>query len=216
MATSFKQVADNAISTTNTSLSSIGVTSITAAANVFPTPGNGFTMTIWNGSDPTLDANMEKVTVSANSSGVLTTSATTKTHTSPAYIAILDVAGNITDLQTAVNAAENTLALATTKSSVTVASGAATVPATSRTVNVTNNAASAAAITLSTSGAVDGQYLVVRFYDFSGVAQTITWVNTSNSQITVPTTSNGSTTAPLTVGFQFNGATSLWRCIAVA
>jgi hypothetical protein len=60
----------------------------------------------------------------------------------------------------------------------------------------------------------DGQLSMVRIYDFSAVTQTLTWVNTENSTQTVPTTSNGSTTLPITVGFMYNNATSKWRCIA--
>jgi hypothetical protein len=41
-------------------------------------------------------------------------------------------------------------------------------------------------------------------------------VNTENSTVTAPTTSNGSTTLPLTVGFMFNGSTSKWRAVASA
>jgi hypothetical protein len=67
---------------------------------------------------------------------------------------------------------------------------------------------------MATASAYDGQLSMVRIYDASAVAKGITWVNTENSTITPPATSNGSTTLPLTVGFQFNGATSLWRCIA--
>jgi len=103
-----------------------------------------------------------------------------------------------------------------TSNAVTVAAGAATVPVTRQLTTVTNNAASAVTITISTSGAVDGQRLVVRFYDFSAAAQTISWVNTENSTTSVPTASNGSTTLPLNVGFQYNSATSKWRCLAVA
>jgi aryl-phospho-beta-D-glucosidase BglC (GH1 family) len=108
--TLFKQVADNAVSTTTTSMTSTGVTSITAASGngaLFPLPGNGFILTIWNGSDPTLDANMEKVVVSARSGDVLTIAATTKTHTSPTNIGLLDVAQNTIDLQKSVNALES-------------------------------------------------------------------------------------------------------------
>jgi hypothetical protein len=72
------------------------------------------------------------------------------------------------------------------------------------------------AITLTTTNAVDGQMTIVRIYDFSAAAQTIGWTNTENSTATVPTTSNGSTTLPLTVGFMYNTATSKWRCIASA
>ena len=99
---------------------------------------------------------------------------------------------------------------------VTVSSNAATVPVTYRLTTVTNNAAGAVTITMTTTSAVDGQMTIVRFYDYSAAAQTITWSNTENSTVTAPTTSNGSTTLPLTVGFMYNGATSKWRCIASA
>ena len=103
--------------------------------------------------------------------------------------------------------------LATT---VTVTANAGTVPSYGQRANFTNSSAATMTITLTTSGAVDGQTKIVRIYDFSAVAQTISWVNTENSGVTVPTTSNGSTTLPLTVGFVYNGSTSKWRCVAVA
>lgn len=99
---------------------------------------------------------------------------------------------------------------------VTASSNAATVPVTSRLTTVTNSSAATLTITITTASAVDGQLVMVRVLDFSAVAQTITWVNTENSTVSVPTTSNGSTTLFLTVGFIFNGATSKWRCIASA
>ena len=68
-------------------------------------------------------------------------------------------------------------------------------------------------ITLATTSAVDGQQMLVRIYDFSAVAQTITWVNTENSiSVEAPTTSNGSTTLPTSARFIYNAATSKWRC----
>lgn len=97
---------------------------------------------------------------------------------------------------------------------ITASSNAATVPVTYRLNTVTNNSAATLTITMTTTSAVDGQMTVVRILDASAVAQTITWVNTENSTVTAPTTSNGSTTLPLTVGFQYNSATSKWRCIA--
>jgi hypothetical protein len=99
---------------------------------------------------------------------------------------------------------------------LTVSAGAVTVPVTYRSFAITNNAASSVTITMTTSGAVDGQSVIVRFYDYSAVAQTLSWVNTENSTSLAPTTSNGSTTLPLTVGFIFNGKTSAWRCVAVS
>jgi len=103
-----------------------------------------------------------------------------------------------------------------TNNPVTVAANAGTVPITYRLNTFTNSSAATMTITLTTTSAVDGQMSIVRVYDFSAVAQTITWVNTENSSVSVPTTSNGSTTLPKTVGFMYNAATSKWRCIASA
>jgi hypothetical protein len=99
---------------------------------------------------------------------------------------------------------------------VTVTSNAGTVPVTVKVNNFTNTSAAAMTITMATSGAVDGQLSIVRIYDFSAAAQTISWVNTENSNVSVPTPSNGSTTLPLTVGFQYNSSTTRWRCVASA
>lgn len=106
--------------------------------------------------------------------------------------------------------------IVTTNNAITATSNAATVPITSRISTVTNSSAATLTITITTASAVDGMMVMVRVLDFSAVAQTITWVNTENSTVTVPATSNGSTTLPLTVGFQFNANTTKWRCIASA
>jgi hypothetical protein len=98
---------------------------------------------------------------------------------------------------------------------VTVTTNAGTCSNSFRLNTFTNSSAATMAITIATSGAVDGQQMIVRIYDFSAVAQTIGWTNTENSTVSVPIISNGSTTLPLTVGFIFNAATSLWRCVAV-
>jgi hypothetical protein len=103
-----------------------------------------------------------------------------------------------------------------TNNPVTVTANAGTVPITYRLNTFTNSSAATMTITLTTTSAVDGQMSIVRVYDFSAVAQTITWVNTENSSVSVPTTSNGSTTLPKTVGFMYNAATSKWRCVASA
>lgn len=97
---------------------------------------------------------------------------------------------------------------------ITVTSNAGTADINHGTQTFTNSSAAAMTITLTTTSAVDGQTKIVRVYDFSAVAQTITWVNTENSGVSVPTTSNGSTTLPLTVGFIYNSQTSKWRCVA--
>ena len=107
-------------------------------------------------------------------------------------------------------------ALISPNNTVTVTTNAGTVPTSAKTNTFTNSSAAAMTITMSLTGAVDGQMTIVRIYDFSAVAQTITWVNTENSTVTAPTTSNGSTTLPLTVGFMYNAATTKWRCIAKA
>jgi hypothetical protein len=99
---------------------------------------------------------------------------------------------------------------------VTVTSNAGTVPITYRLNTFTNSSAATMAITMATASAVDGQMSIVRIYDFSAAAQTIGWTNTENSTVSVPTTSNGSTTLPLTVGFMYNSQTSRWRCVASA
>lgn len=96
---------------------------------------------------------------------------------------------------------------------LTVASNAITVPVTYNLNTITNNANGAVTITMTTAGATDGQITMIRFYDFSASAQTLTWVNTENSTVSVPATSNGSTTLPSTVWLQYNSATSKWRCI---
>jgi len=99
---------------------------------------------------------------------------------------------------------------------VTVTTNAGTVPIAYRINNFTNSSAATMTITMATASAVDGQMSIVRVYDFSAATQTITWVNTENSDVTVPTPSNGSTTLPRTVGFMYNSQTSKWRCIAFA
>jgi hypothetical protein len=107
-------------------------------------------------------------------------------------------------------------ALVNLNNPVTVTTNAGTVSASYRLSTFTNTSAAAMTITMSLTGAIDGQLIMVRIYDFSAAAQTISWVNTENSAGSVPTTSNGSTTLPLTVGFMYNGQTSKWRCIASA
>ena len=101
----------------------------------------------------------------------------------------------------------------TTPATITVAANAGTVTRANRINKFTNSSAATMTITMSTTAALDGDLVQVRIYDFSAATQTITWVNTENSSVTVPATSNGSTTLPLTVGFQYNSATSKWRCI---
>jgi len=137
------------------------------------------------------------------------TDSTTMTFPSTsATIARTDAANTFTGVQT-------TTQVLSTNNAITASGNAATVPVTSKTNTVTNNSAATLTITMTTSGAVDGQFSVVRVYDFSAAAQTITWVNTENSTAT-PVTSNGSTTLPISAVFMYNSATSKWRCVATA
>lgn len=104
----------------------------------------------------------------------------------------------------------------TTANAITAVANAATVPVTSKNNIVTNNSAATLTITLTTASAVNMQSCIVQILDFSAVAQTLVFVNTENSTVSVPATSNGSTSLPLTVGFIYNSSTSKWRCIASA
>lgn len=99
---------------------------------------------------------------------------------------------------------------------IAASSNAATVTRAYRNNVVTNDSAATLTITMSTTSAAGGDMVLVQILDFSAVAQTITWVNTEDSTVTAPTTSNGSTTLPLTVGFKWNTLTSKWRCIGKA
>lgn len=149
-------------------------------------------------------------TLTTGSSTYTGTAAATYTFpTSTATIARTDAAQTFTGTQTFSQQV-------TTVNAITATANAATVPITSRISNVTNNSAATLTITMTTASAVDGMQVMVRIFDFSAVAETLTFINTENSTVSVPTTSNGSTTLPLTVGFQFNGATSKWRCIAIS
>lgn len=143
--TVFRQIADNALNTTTTDLSSTGVTSIvlsSGAGTKFPQPGNGFYLTLWDNTTypnaPGSDPNMEKVLCSARSTDQLTISATTRTHSNPCTVALLDVAQNTSDLQTAVNAAETNIA-----TNATAISSEATTRATADTTLQTNITAEA-------------------------------------------------------------------------
>ena len=151
----------------------------------------------------------EVITFSASNALSLLTSGTTSM-TFPAAtdtVAVLGTAQTYTATQTEKQ-------VIWTNNAITASGNAATVPITHRLHTVTNNSAATLTITMTTTSAVDGALEMIRILDSSGVAQTITWVNTENSTVSAPTTSNGSTTLPLTVGFQYNSLTSKWRCIA--
>lgn len=101
-----------------------------------------------------------------------------------------------------------------TPNAVTATANAATVSRTSRNHVVTNNSAAGITITLDTTGASAGDMIKVKSLPSSAVAQTITWVNTENSDVTPSANLNASTTSPRTDGFEWNPLTSKWRCIA--
>lgn len=169
----------------------------TTAANWFPFLYNVY-------------ASTGKTALFTNTMTMAGTDGTTNTFPSTsATIARTDAAQTFTGTQTfsLVN---------TTPQALTVTSNAATADITHGIQNFTNSSAATMAITLTTTSAVDGQWKEVRIYDFSAAAQTIGWTNTENSTVNAPTTSNGSTTLPLSVLFQYNGSTSKWRTIATA
>lgn len=168
---------------------------------------NSLTITTSTGTFTLTNSKTLSVTNTLTLSGTDSTTMTFPSTT--ASIARTDAAQTFTGTQTFAQ-------IVTTNNAITATSNAATVPITSRISTVTNSSAATLTITITTTSAVDGQMVMVRILDFSAVAQTITWVNTENSTVTAPTTSNGSTTLPLTVGFQYNNATSKWRCIASA
>lgn len=196
---------------TATSINGLTLTSSTGAVTVT----NAKTLTVSDsttlGTNAITLAGGEVITFSAsNALSLLTAGTSAMTFpTATDTVAVLGTAQTYTATQTEKQ-------VVWTNNAITASANAATVPITHRLHTVTNNSAATLTITMTTTSAVDGQLVMVRILDFSGVAQTITWVNTENSTITAPTSSNGSTTLPLTVGFQYNSATSKWRCIASA
>lgn len=168
---------------------------------------NGLTITSSTGTLTITNAKTLSVAKSLTLDG---TDSTTMTFPSTsATIARTDAAQTFTGTQTFSQ-------VITTNNAITASGNAATVPVTSKINTVTNNSAATLTITMTTTSAVDRQPSIVCILDASAVAQTITWVNTENSTVSAPTTSNGSTTLPLTVGFMYNNATSKWRCVASA
>ncbi len=150
-------------------------------------------------------------TITAGSSTYTGTAAQTYTFpTTTATIARTDAAQTFTGTQTFTNAVINT------NNAIAASGNAATVPVTAVINTVTNNSAATLTITMATASAVNRQLSEVLILDSSAATQTITWVNTEDSTVTAPTTSNGSTTLPLSVLFQFNTATTKWRCISKA
>jgi hypothetical protein len=177
----------------------VGVATATSINKMAITaPATSSTLAVANG----------KTLTASNTLTLAGTDSTTMTFPSTsATIGRTDAAQTFTGTQTFAQ-------VVTTNNAITASGNAATVPITSRISTVTNNSAATLTITITTTSAVDGQLIQVRVLDFSAVAQTITWVNTENGEGTAPTTSNGSTTLPRAALFQFNSATTKWRCIA--
>lgn len=186
----------NTTLTYNSNTNDLGVTKL-----------NGLTVTASTGTFTLTNAKTLSVTNTLTLSGTDSTTMTFPSTT--ATIARTDAAQTFTGTQTFSQ-------VITTANAITATANAATVPVTSRHNIVTNSSAATLTITLTTASAVNMQTVVVQILDFSAAAQTITWVNTENSTVTAPVTSNGSTSLPLTVGFMYNSSTSKWRCIASA
>lgn len=167
---------------------------------------NGLTLTSSTGVITITNAKTLAVTNTLTLSGTDSTVMTFPTTT--ATIARTDAAQTFTGLQTFSNAVNYT------NNAIAASSNAATVPITARISTVTNSSAATLTITMTTTSAVNRQLSEVIVLDFSAVAQTITWVNTENSTVSAPVLSNGSTTLPISVLFQYNSSTSKWRCLA--
>lgn len=175
------------------------------AGAITPTSVNGLTISTTTGTFTLTNGKTLSVVKSITLDG---TDSTTMTFPSTsATIARTDAAQTFTGTQTFSQAN-------LTANAITASGNAATVPITSGRNIVTNNSAATLTITMTTTSAVNMQTCIVQILDASAVAQTISWVNTENSTVSIPTTSNGSTTLPLTVGFIYNSSTSKWRCVA--
>lgn len=211
-------IADGKTATHNASTTFAGTDgkTLTVSNSLTLAGTDGKSLTLTNGltvttNDGTLAFGAASKTLTVNKTLTLDgTDSTTMTFPSTsATIARTDAAQTFTGTQTFSQ-------VITTANAITASGNTATVPVTSRHNIVTNNSAATLTITMTTTNAVNMQTCIVQILDFSAVAQTISWVNTENSTVSAPTTSNGSTTLPLTVGFIYNSATSKWRCIASA
>ena len=166
MATSFKQVANNAQSTAasgafNNTTSPLTFSVQSGHGARFPSPGNGFYLTVWNASsypDPFSDPNMEIVLCTARTTDSLTvtrgqrgTTATAKTG-SPDVRLLVD-STHISDLNTAVNSLENgtrvvagSTLTSTASTSITFGTTFASAPVVVVTLDESRNAANTAGV----------------------------------------------------------------------
>lgn len=119
--TAFKQVLDNAISTTNGGLNNtnnpVTFSVATGEGAKFPAPGNGYYLTVWDRtqySDPGQDPNMEKVLVTARSSDSITATraqggTSNVAHAGTITVALLVRDQHFTDIHSAINTLETDL-----------------------------------------------------------------------------------------------------------
>lgn len=122
MATAFKQHTDNAIAQIansgdlNNTTNPITVSLETGKGALFAVPGNGQYITIWdktNFPDPKDDPSAEKATITARTDDSVTISRPSAVaHSGRPYISELVRTAHFTDIETAVNTAEETLATA--------------------------------------------------------------------------------------------------------
>ncbi len=92
----------------------------------------------------------------------------------------------------------------------TCTSNAATVTVNLAHAKVTNSSAATCTITLNTTGALDGQELLVRYFDSTAASQTVTFTNSETGKAGAPPASLGSTSIPSTYRFIYNSGTSKW------
>jgi len=171
MATSFKQVANNAQSTAasgafNNTTSPLTFSVQTGHGARFPSPGNGFYLTVWNSAsypDPFSDPNMEIVLCTARTTDSLTvtrgqrgTTATAKTG-SPDVRLLVD-STHISDLNTSVNTLENAVPAVYTATYTDSLSATGSVYTVTKTINLgVNRAACIVAINdQGTSSSIEG------------------------------------------------------------
>jgi len=122
MATAFKQHVDNAIAQIknsgdlNNTTNPLTLDLATGKGALFALPGNGQYVTIWDKTsypDPASDPSMEKATITARTGDSITLSRpNAQAHTGTPFISELPRSVHFSDIETAVNTAEGTLATA--------------------------------------------------------------------------------------------------------
>lgn len=186
---------------------------ITAAANVTVTPAVGSITGLGTGVATALAVNVGSAGAFVTFNGALGTPSSGTGTNITGITAAHVVAGTFGTGAYTMDTSLSIPQIFDTVNTVTASANAITITRANRDNKVTNNSAAGLTITLSTSGAVDGDKILISSFAFSAVAQTITWVNTEVSDITPSANLNASTTSPRTDGYRFNGATSKWRCI---